>query len=86
MITNYLRSMGLINKINVTTTSGALGTPSDIIIFSLVRNNEEKDVGNAGMIQDINDSLSKSGEKLLILGNFGISVERSEIKIGMNVS
>ncbi len=78
--------MGLIDKVKVTTTTGALGTQSDIVIFSLVRNNEEKNVGAAGILQDINDSISRSSEKFLILGNFGIAVERSEIKMVMNVS
>lgn len=86
MITNYLRSMGLIDKVKVTTTTGALGTQSNIVIFSLVRNNEEKNVGAAGILQDINDSISRSSEKFLILGNSGITVERSEIKMVMNVS
>ena len=42
-IRNYL------SDIRVTTTTGALGTQSDIVIFSLVRNNPERKVGVAGL-------------------------------------
>ncbi len=70
MITNYLRPFGLMDKIKVTTTTGALGTQADIVIFSLVRNNKEKNVGAAGTLQDVNVAISRSREKLIILGNF----------------
>ena len=49
---------------------GALGTQADIVIFSLVRNNEERNVGAAGTLQDVNVAISRSKEKLIILGNF----------------
>jgi superfamily I DNA and/or RNA helicase len=68
-IRNYLKMMGT-SKIRVTTTTGALGTQSDIVIFSLVRNNPEKIVGAAGTLQDLNVAISRSKEKLIILGNF----------------
>jgi superfamily I DNA and/or RNA helicase len=54
----------------VTTTTGALGTQADIVIFSLVRNNPERNVGAAGTLQDLNVAISRSKEKLIILGNF----------------
>jgi hypothetical protein len=54
----------------VTTTTGALGTQVDIIMFSLVRNNPERNVGAAGTLQDLNVAISRSKEKLIILGNF----------------
>ena len=72
MITNYLRPFGLMGKIKVTTTTGALGTRADIVIFSLVRNNKEKNVGAAGTLQDVNVAISRSREKLIILGNFNM--------------
>jgi superfamily I DNA and/or RNA helicase len=68
-IRNYLKMMGISN-VRVTTTIGALGTQSDIVIFSLVRNNPEKIVGAAGTLQDLNVAISRSKEKLIILGNF----------------
>jgi superfamily I DNA and/or RNA helicase len=54
----------------VTTTTGALGIQADIIIFSLVRNNLERNVGADGTLQDLNVAISRSKEKLIILGNF----------------
>jgi hypothetical protein len=38
--------------------------------LSLVRNNPEKIVGAAGTLQDLNVAVSRSKEKLIILGNF----------------
>ena len=70
LIANYLRPFGLTDRIKVTTTTGALGTQADIVIFSLARNNQEKNVGAAGNLQDVNVAISRSREKLIILGNF----------------
>jgi superfamily I DNA and/or RNA helicase len=56
--------------IKVTTTTGALGTQADIVLFSLTRNNSERNVGAAGTLQDINLAISRAKEKLIILGNF----------------
>jgi superfamily I DNA and/or RNA helicase len=56
--------------IKVTTTTGALGTQADIVLFSLVRNNPERNVGAAGTLQDLNVAISRSKEKLIIIGNF----------------
>ena len=56
--------------IKVTTTTGALGTQADIVLFSLARNNPERNVGAAGTLQDLNVAISRSKEKLIILGNF----------------
>jgi hypothetical protein len=69
IIRNYLRRIGDYNT-RVTTTTGALGTQADIVIFSLVRNNSEKNVGAAGTLQDLNVAISRSREKLIIIGNF----------------
>jgi superfamily I DNA and/or RNA helicase len=70
LIRSYLQNMGLGDSIKVTTTTGALGTQADIVIFSLVRNNPENNVGAAGTLQDVNVAISRSKEKLNILGNF----------------
>jgi hypothetical protein len=57
-------------NIKVTTTTGALGTQADIVLFSLVRNNPERNVGAVGALQDLNVAISRSKEKLIVLGNF----------------
>jgi hypothetical protein len=72
MIANYLRPFGLMDKVKVTTTTGALGTQADIVLFSLVRNNREKNVGASGNLQDVNVAISRSREKLIIMGNFNM--------------
>jgi superfamily I DNA and/or RNA helicase len=68
LIKKYLQRMG-INDIKVNTTTGALGTEADVVLFSLVRNNQERIVGAAGTLQDVNVAISRSREKLIILGN-----------------
>jgi len=68
-IRTYLQRMGHAD-IKVTTTTGALGTQADIVLFSLVRNNPERNIGAAGTLQDLNVAISRSKEKLIILGNF----------------
>ncbi len=69
IIRNYLQRVGDYDT-KITTTTGALGTQADIVIFSLVRNNPERNVGAAGTLQDLNVAISRSKEKLIILGNF----------------
>jgi energy-coupling factor transporter ATP-binding protein EcfA2 len=69
IIRRYLQRMGY-TDIKVTTTTGALGTQADIVLFSLTRNNPERNVGAAGTLQDLNVAISRSKEKLIILGNF----------------
>lgn len=69
-ILDYLYRIGLDKDIKVSTTTGALGTQADITIFSLVRNNPERQVGAAGTLQDLNVSISRSKEKLIIVGSF----------------
>ncbi len=58
------------SDIKVTTTTGALGTQAYVVLFSLTRNNPERNVGAAGTLQDINVATSRAEEKLIILGNF----------------
>ena len=60
--------MGLDN-VKVNTTTGALGTQADIVLISLVRNNPKRIVGQAGTLQDLNVAISRSREKLIIVGN-----------------
>jgi hypothetical protein len=69
IITRYLQRMRH-TDIKVTTTTGALGTQADIVLFSFTRNNPERNVGAAGTLQDLNVAISRSKEKLIILGNF----------------
>lgn len=69
IIRRYLQRMGY-TDIKVTTTTGALGTQADIVLFSFTRNNPERNVGAAGTLQDLNVAISRSKEKLIILGNF----------------
>jgi hypothetical protein len=69
IIRGYLHRMGH-TDIKVTTTTGALGTQADIVLFSFTRNNPERNVGAAGTLQDLNVAISRSKEKLIILGNF----------------
>jgi superfamily I DNA and/or RNA helicase len=57
-------------NIKVTTTTGVLGTQADIVLFLLTRNNPGRNVGAAGGLQDLNVAISRSKEKLIILGNF----------------
>ena len=76
LVTNYLRPFVLIDRIKVITTTGTLGTQADIVIFSITRNNQEKNVGAAGNLQDVNIAISRSREKLIILGNFDMILNR----------
>src|SRR5215469_7253949 len=68
-IRSYLQRTGH-SDIKVTTTTGALGTQADIVLFSLTRNNPERNVGAAGTLHDVNVAISRAKEKLIILGNF----------------
>jgi superfamily I DNA and/or RNA helicase len=45
--------------------TGTLGAQADIVIFSLVRNNPERNVGGAGTLQDLNVAISRSKKKLI---------------------
>ena len=71
IITRYLQRMGH-SDIKITTTTGALGTQADIVLFSLTRSNPELNVGAAGTLQDLNVAISRSKEKLIIVGNFNM--------------
>jgi energy-coupling factor transporter ATP-binding protein EcfA2 len=73
IIRYYLQRMGL-ESIKGTTTTGALGTQADVVLFSLVRNNPERNVGAAGTLQDLNVAISRSKEKLIIIGNFDMMI------------
>lgn len=71
-IRNLLAQMDLFEShdIRVTTTTSALGTQGDIVLFSLVRNNQERYLGAAGALQDLNVSISRARKKLIIVGSF----------------
>ena len=68
MLSKYLQHLDI--EARILTTTGALGTQADIVIFSLVRNNPERLVGALGSLQDINVAISRSKEKLIIVGSF----------------
>jgi superfamily I DNA and/or RNA helicase len=68
IISRHTQRMGLDN-VKVNTTTGALGTQADIVLISLVRNNPKNIVGQAGTLQDLNVAISRSREKLIIVGN-----------------
>ena len=69
IITNYLINHGYLD-IRVSTTTGALGTQADIVLFSIVRNNPERQIGAVGSLQDLNVAISRSKEKLFLIGSF----------------
>ena len=66
IIKNNLQRMGDYNT-KVATTTGALGTQADIVIFSLVRNNLERNIGAAGTLQDLNVAISRAKNLIYIL-------------------
>jgi superfamily I DNA and/or RNA helicase len=68
IISRHIQRIGLDN-VKVSTTTGALGTQADIVLISLVRNNSKNIVGQAGTLQDLNVAISRSREKLIIVGN-----------------
>jgi superfamily I DNA and/or RNA helicase len=68
IMSKYIQRMGL-SDVKTSTTTGALGTQADIVLFSLVRSNAEKIVGQAGTLQDLNVAISRSKEKLIVVGN-----------------
>ena len=67
-ISRYLQQLDL--GIRVLTTAGALGTQADVVIFTIVRNNLERHIGAIGSLQDLNVAISRSKEKLIIVGSF----------------
>jgi superfamily I DNA and/or RNA helicase len=74
IISRYIQRMGLSN-VKTNTTTGALGTQADIVLFSLVRSNAEKIVGQAGTLQDLNVAISRSKEKLIVVGNHAMMLD-----------
>jgi superfamily I DNA and/or RNA helicase len=70
-IRNLLAQMGLLDNYNikVTTTTTALGTQGDIVLFSLVRNNQDKILGALAELPDLNVSISRAKKKLIIVGS-----------------
>ena len=72
IVSKYLQQFGL--GVRVLTTVGALGTQSDIVIFTIVRNNPERRIGAIGSLQDLNVAISRSKEKLIIVGSFDMMI------------
>ena len=72
MLCNVLAQMGLLDNYNfkVTTTTIALGTQGDLVLFSLVRNNQDKSLGALAELLDPNVSISRAKKKLIIVGSF----------------
>lgn len=68
-INNLLRSLG-ISDIEARTTTQALGTEKNLVIFSLTRNNEYHELGATGALEDLNVAISRAQCKLVIVGNF----------------
>jgi superfamily I DNA and/or RNA helicase len=68
--------MGLLDNYNikVTTTTTALGTQGDIVLFSLVRNNQDKALGALTELPDLNVSISRAKKKRIIIGSFDMMV------------
>jgi superfamily I DNA and/or RNA helicase len=59
-----------LDTIRVLTTTDALGTKADILLFSIVRNNPERQVGAVESFKDLNVAISRSKEKLFLVGSF----------------
>ena len=68
IVSRYLKQLNL--DVRVLTTAGALGTQADAVIFTVVRNNSERRIGATGSLQDLNVAISRSKEKLIIVGCF----------------
>ena len=76
-IKNLLAQMDLLDNYNikVTTTTTALGTQGEIVLFSLVRNNQDKTLGALAELPDLNVSISRAKKKLIIVGSFDMMTE-----------
>jgi hypothetical protein len=76
-IRNLLAQMDLLDDYNikVTTTTTALGTQGDIVLFSIVRNNQDKTLGALAELPDLNVSISRAKKKLIIVGNLDMMAD-----------
>jgi superfamily I DNA and/or RNA helicase len=76
-IRNLLAQMDLLDNYNikVTTTTTALGTQGDIVLFSLVRNNHDKTLGALAELPDLNVSISRAKKKLIIIGSLDMMAD-----------
>ena len=57
------------SKITVKTIDGFQGQERDIIYISLVRSNENKDIGFLSDIRRMNVAMTRAKKKLVIMGN-----------------
>ena len=72
VIAPYAKQVRLIKektKVAVKSVDGFQGGEKDIIIISLVRSNENKDIGFLGDLRRLNVSLTRAKKKLIIIGN-----------------
>lgn len=75
VITPYKDQVELINRLikeealEVNTVDGFQGREKEIVIFSLVRNNERQDIGFLKDIRRLNVSLTRAKKKLIVIGD-----------------
>jgi hypothetical protein len=76
-IRNLLAQMDMLDNYNikVTTTTTALGTQGDIVLFSIVRNNQDKTLGALAELPDLNVSISRAKKKLIIVGSLDMMAD-----------
>jgi superfamily I DNA and/or RNA helicase len=76
-IRNLLAEMGLLDNYNikVTKTTNALGTQGDIVLASIVRDNQDKTLGARAELPDLNVSISKAKKELIIFGSFDMMAD-----------
>lgn len=72
VITPYANQVRLLNKktdVDVKSVDGFQGSEKDIIIISLVRSNNNKNIGFLNDLRRLNVSLTRAKKKLIIIGN-----------------
>jgi superfamily I DNA and/or RNA helicase len=76
-IRNLLAQMDLLDNYNIkiTTTTTALGTQGEIVLFSIVRNNHDKTFGALAELPDLNVSISRAKKKLIIVGSLDMMAD-----------
>lgn len=80
VISPYANQVRLINKkanVDVKSVDGFQGGEKDIIIISLVRSNDDEDIGFLKDLRRLNVSLTRAKKKLIIIGN-RVTLESNE--------